>query len=350
MKNKILYLEVLRLLAIVGVICIHVSSTFFLSYDSFSGTDKIFVVFMNSVGRFSVPVFVMISGALALSVSKQRSLSWYYSKRLGRFITPLIFWTIVYLLLGSWQGLFDADPLGGPVDAILQGQPYFHLYYLFVIIGLAVITPYLQQLWHSLTTKRKGLLTLTVLLISSFDAFIVQLWGAEYYLPVHNAVNFFVPFIGLYLLGAYLYEFNIRIQFLENMKINTIVMLVVTMLSVLVAIEMFGVKSGLFFNEYQSLNVVLYSSVLFLGVKGMEPRLQELSENAKGWLLRLSSTVFGIYLVHVLFIVALRRLILPSDVTASLPHVQLIMVAASLIASVAVVFVLQRIPLLKKTV
>lgn len=51
----------------------------------------------DSISRWGVPVFVMVSGALLLDTSKQEGILTFYKKRLSKIFIPIIFWTAFYL-------------------------------------------------------------------------------------------------------------------------------------------------------------------------------------------------------------------------------------------------------------
>ena len=50
----------------------------------------------DTLGRFCVPVFVMLSGALLLH--RESSLAQFFSRRFLRIILPFLFWSVVYAL------------------------------------------------------------------------------------------------------------------------------------------------------------------------------------------------------------------------------------------------------------
>ena len=81
MKNRIFYYDILRALAIVGIITCHMTASYVSIVNAFS-LDWIFVEFFNSLRQFAIPLFVMISGALL--INKDYSLSNFVYKKFNR--------------------------------------------------------------------------------------------------------------------------------------------------------------------------------------------------------------------------------------------------------------------------
>ena len=99
----------------------------------------------NSLARPSVPLFVMLTGVLLLQPSKvDEPLSVFFRKRLRRIGLPVVFWGVTYF---AWRFFVNGEAL--TASSILQGVltgPYMHFWYIYVLIGLYLITPVLRVL------------------------------------------------------------------------------------------------------------------------------------------------------------------------------------------------------------
>ena len=90
MKNRILYLDIIRILACVMIVAMHAPipntglSSYMLSTDSF----------LTAPG---IGLFVMVSGALLLPVSMPTNL--FLKKRIVKIAFPTLFWTFFYLIV-----------------------------------------------------------------------------------------------------------------------------------------------------------------------------------------------------------------------------------------------------------
>ena len=105
-KDRILYLDILRALAIIFVVFWHVSNQFSTNLLNFN-----VVIPINSLVRIAIPIFLMISGALLIGQKKYDFLD-FFKRRFSRIFIPHIFWVIIYFILGltiisDYYGLFN---------------------------------------------------------------------------------------------------------------------------------------------------------------------------------------------------------------------------------------------------
>lgn len=87
------YYDALRIVAAFAVILIHTSSQNWESTDVHSPEWNIFNI-CDSIARWAVPVFTMISGALFLNGN--HSLEKIYKKNMFRIIIAFGFWSLIY--------------------------------------------------------------------------------------------------------------------------------------------------------------------------------------------------------------------------------------------------------------
>ena len=89
--KRMLWADVVRIIAIYLVVQIHTSSDAFSSSFFSHGPG----IILSKLGVVSVPLFVMLSGALLLG--KQESYKTFFSKRCIKVLIPWIIWTFVYM-------------------------------------------------------------------------------------------------------------------------------------------------------------------------------------------------------------------------------------------------------------
>jgi len=97
----------------------------------------------DSIARSAVPLFVMLTGALLLQPNKvDEPLGVFFKKRWNRIGINVIFWGAIFF---AWDFLVRGQSLS--VVSILQGVfagPYVHFWYVYILIGLYLITPLLR--------------------------------------------------------------------------------------------------------------------------------------------------------------------------------------------------------------
>lgn len=150
-------LETLRAAAALAVVCLHVAAAE-LGRQVPGSPDWQAANLLDAATRWCVPVFVMITGALLLGRSDPPGR--FIARRLLRLAPPLLFWSLAYTLLGAairpgWtpqEGLF----------ALLRGAPWYHLWYLFMLPGLYLLTPWLQGLLRARRVPRPFFVPLAI--------------------------------------------------------------------------------------------------------------------------------------------------------------------------------------------
>lgn len=162
--------DLLRAIATTIVISIHASHHWWFGVkDTVTMNPEIFIdTIINQVGRFTVPIFVILSGfALSQSeVNRPFNFKLFYQRRLGRIIPPYILFTLLNVvgrsqfITGNWQDRFQQI-----WQALSTGMGDYHLYFLGIILQCYGIYPFLRRI--NFTVKKLYiLLTITFALFS----------------------------------------------------------------------------------------------------------------------------------------------------------------------------------------
>jgi surface polysaccharide O-acyltransferase-like enzyme len=141
-------MDTLRSIGMLLVIMVHVSANYVVN-----GFDKIDINFwvgniFDSFSRIAVPVFLLISGQFLLG--RHDTILEFYKKRISRIFLPIIFWSIFYsvyypigkyIIKNEWD--FNIKQI---FHNLISGKPFYHMWYLFMIIGLYLVTPFINEL------------------------------------------------------------------------------------------------------------------------------------------------------------------------------------------------------------
>ena len=117
-RPHIVWLDVLRLVAILMVIAIHCTDPFNASPESRANPEfNFWGSVYGSMLRASVPLFVMMTGFLLLPVRQEASA--FYKKRIPRVLFPFLIWSV----------LFDLAPwfiqwIGGSPELVTDFFPW----------------------------------------------------------------------------------------------------------------------------------------------------------------------------------------------------------------------------------
>lgn len=291
MRERVLFFDTLRCVAAIAVIAIHVLAPYrqqlgLISFDAWASA-----VTINSVSRWAVPVFILITGALMLTDRRPFDLRYYLKRRLGKVLVPFVVWSLFYALLsGVTLNGYDASV----TEQVLTQSPwhatYYHLGFFYYFIPLYFLIPFFQFVLrqygdHSLYLYVALWLFTTLLYLAGIDGvWSNQMWLYSGYLP----------------LGYLLYQ---------RVPIDRGSALLFTLFGVLalattawmvigdsLAAEKYSVGRWL---SYKTLNVVLAASMVFMLCRYFT---EGLSSRTQGALSVISQHSLGIYLLHPIFL------------------------------------------------
>lgn len=142
--------ELLRAIATTIVIGIHASHHWWFGvHDTTSINFEIFIdTIINQVGRFTVPIFVILSGfALAKSEEKRPfDLQTFFQRRLWRIVPPYILFTLLNVIGQSQFQKADWLERGQQIFQLLStGMGDYHLYFLGIIFQCYILYPFIRR-------------------------------------------------------------------------------------------------------------------------------------------------------------------------------------------------------------
>lgn len=138
-RIRIDYLDDLKMLAIFGIILIHVA----ILWPDAQIQGHNLSVFFSVIGRFGVPVFLMITGALFLGRGIP-SIPQFYKNRIIRVILPYILWILVFTLLTFYIWKISDINIGTVrlfLDTFLNNIGW----YTWMIIGVILAIPFINE-------------------------------------------------------------------------------------------------------------------------------------------------------------------------------------------------------------
>jgi surface polysaccharide O-acyltransferase-like enzyme len=336
-----LWVDHARILAALAVIFLHLASDV---AESIWGSDTLYwwiANVYNSLVRWCVPVFVMISGLLLLDPNKSESLTDFYKKRVSRIMLPLIFWTLFFSAWTFVRGMIKGQEISlfHLVRNALLGWPYNHMWYLYMVIGLYLFTPFFRKIVKFSSYNELLFLCVALFIVSMINQAVNEMFSRRILL----FIDWFLIYLPYFFAGHIINETK---RDPPNWILYSCFLLSVILTSV-------GSHSLLriretyqepYFYGYLSVTVVPMSiSVMFILKKLSRPFIgAKLSRT-----LALSS--LGIYLVHPLSLEAFNFLGISArsfHPAFSVPIVAALGFAVSFVA----VQVISRIPYLKRAI
>ena len=214
--GRLAYAELLRVVAMLAVIVLHVSGGWLESLPV-GTTDWHALNMWDSLCRWCVPVFVMCSGMFLLD--PQKALSWpsLFLRYILRMVTALLFWGAAYRLLYELAaGTLSPASLPRVLYAVILGNTETHLWYLTMTIGLYLLTPLLRAFVRGAKRSDFHWFFLVYALFMLVIPLFLRLRGSQTVALYANRLylNFtlgFPPlaFVGYYLAGYYLKTYTL---------------------------------------------------------------------------------------------------------------------------------------------
>jgi len=197
-NERNIWYDNLRAIATVAVVGIHVSSDYAPATGSIPMSDFWVGNVFDSLSRFAVPVFVMLSGALLLP--GEYPIGTFMKKRLMRVVVPFVFWSFIYIIRSVYENVQDGvhytfEGLAREVFVMFRDGSSIHLWYVYMIIGLYLFIPILGK-WVRHSNGKERLYFLVVWLM-------VMLLDQPYAEKIKPAIDFgcFAGFGGYLVLG-----------------------------------------------------------------------------------------------------------------------------------------------------
>lgn len=294
-------LDILRVISIVAVIVIHCIATMVLS-SPLGSRHWIAANIIDSAVRWSVPVFVMISGALLIKRDAFDRRLYFLKKKTGRIILAIAIWPVIYLVW-NWSVTKTPPDMKSYAYNLLTGTPApGHLYFLFLIAGLYLLTP-LISLYVSNVSKREVLVTTAIILglAATWDIMTIFVPGQE----GAQALNFAtrgLPYIGYFMAGYVLKDLRASKPYLY---LAGFVASVATLALITGAMSnSYGIAKGVSFYSFVSLPVIVMSLCFFISVREYSQRIQNTIAPIQEKLAKLSAATFGVYLMHIIVLSA----------------------------------------------
>ncbi|SFN33368.1 Surface polysaccharide O-acyltransferase, integral membrane enzyme [Formivibrio citricus] len=203
-QNHLDWADGTRCIAAFAVVALHVAASAVTDPDLLGTGEWWIANAVDAATRWCVPVFVMLSGALLLAPDVLGD-SWgtFYRHRFTRVLMPLAFWSLFYLAYELYWMHARGESLkwGYLIKQTAIGSPYFHLWYLFMLPGLYLLTPLLRRMLAVLDRKHLVFLCAGSLLLAVLNKLFSL--GQPYTPPFAGVL--FVPYLGYFLAGYLLH-------------------------------------------------------------------------------------------------------------------------------------------------
>lgn len=303
-KTRNSALDVVRCMALFCVISVH----FFIETNFYSvavtGWNMILPVMLNSFFRICVPLFIMLTGYLQNRKKAEKKYFLGIDKTLFIYLAACVLCG-AFRLLSKEEGFSIIALVFGILD--YSAAPYG--WYIEMYIGLFLLTPFLNVLYHNLGSKRVKQYLLLVLVAMTalpnvtniFQFFTPAFWTSpgNHFSGYHIIPDWWVGIYPLtyYFIGCYLSEYPIQISAKKNLLLLLVAFVFVGVFNYL---RSYG--AGFVWGPWQDygslLNVVL-SVLVFVFIANRN--YDWISGKKKSFLAAISDCCLGAYLLSYIF-------------------------------------------------
>lgn len=331
--RRIWELDFARVIAMLAVITIHVTSTYIYAESRFTLLGVNAAYWLNQASRFAVPLFILLSG-MSLRISDNgQSMTRFLKKRLKRIGLPYIFWFFIYDFYNygfNLRKMISEKHFLPGLKAFFLGQAAPHLYFIIVLLQLYLLYPILKRALARFPTQ-----CITFSLIISFVAQCIIHFSEQNYDLMSGPIKtylwiLFPPWLFYYVCGMALAE---RVDFIRKAALQnkgailaiTAVFMVFYVLDSHVSSSIGSIKPALI--PMTALVFVCAFSVwnVIGGVQIVQKTVSFFAKHS-----------MTIYFVHVLVLLIFRRIIYPLGGMAGMALLFICTFAGAVMAAVVI--------------
>lgn len=326
-------LDALRVIATFSVVLLHVSAKAW-AKEPIGTAPWVTATFFDSLVRWCVPAFVMISGSLLMESNRPSRVR----GRIFKIALLYLVWSGIYSLI-DWS---ETENWHHALKHFVVG--HYHLWYLYMICGIYLILPLLKLL-----TKKKVYLQYFALLAISFNSIIPQVIGLmslysdrwshilEYALR-EVGVSAVLGYSGYFVLGYLLHHYGISGRKRRIVYLLGIIGVAATFLGTKCYSEATMKLQGVFFS-YFAVNVLAAGIAVFVLFTNWKP-----PQKWGRYLGIASGYSLGVYLIHPMVLDAMRI------AAPYLPETIILRTLLVFAVSAGLTGVLRSIPVIRKSV
>ncbi|SFI17371.1 Surface polysaccharide O-acyltransferase, integral membrane enzyme [Lachnospiraceae bacterium NLAE-zl-G231] len=206
--NRITKYDILRVIACFSIVLLHVSASYWSVVDVHSKEFLIMTIY-NSLTRFAVPVFFMLSGLFLVSPQKENLA---IGKRILKLLVLFYVWSAFYAFQGvaidALHGAVTKEVWAASVQRFIFGHT--HMWFIQILIGFYILIPIARQI-----CAKKDVLQYYLILWTVFK-FLLPCLTDIFHLDTIQAridslgLDILVGNFGYFLLGYYLNVTDIK--------------------------------------------------------------------------------------------------------------------------------------------
>jgi len=354
MKERIAFIDYIRVIACLLVMFVHASENFYILHDNISclanNDNRLWVsVFDGFFGRISVPLFMIVSAFLLVPMKAGMTMGQFYKRRFIRILPPMVCFLFLYAVLPlAWGGTTSEQAIHDLKMLPFNFPPSAgHLWFLYPLISIYLIIPVISP-WLERSSAKEELTFIGIFAFSTLIPWLhrfvsPEIWG-ECLWNDFSALWYCSGYLGYLVLAHFI---RLHLKDWSQSKRLTIGSLCFIFGATFTAWSFYykGVPGHAMETpmlewswEFCTPNVLLATFGAFL--------LFSCIQRAPSWINGLAKLTFGMYLMHIFLLVPISGWLIGGDVANPLVPVWLAIPLIAVITFICSALVTKLISLL----
>ena len=273
--------DFLRILACIAVVFIHANFHYFQNIYQFPSLRIEYIVenAINILTRFSVPCFIMLSGGFILNNEDNRDFKFFYKKTTWKIGVPAFTAAVFFLVIELSKAIIGHSGVRNAIIGFISG--FYALWYILVLAGLYILSPFIIRLKTALTDQQYCSLSIFIMVWACMSQAV-----SNYKLPY--TIGTVGAFLGYYMMGDVIINyFKKQVRPIYCFCFSSLLFLI-TWIIRYVGIDYYTYVT---YRNFFSPTIIIASLLILLGFKGLKIQ----SDYSY-----LSKLTFHVYIVHTL--------------------------------------------------
>lgn len=281
-------LNLLKVLACFAVVTLHVS---FVCVENLQKTNLSYILYYAST--FAVPVFFMVNGALILK--KEEITYKYIGKKVVNILKIVLLWNIVFVIL-KFIATHKCDRIIDTfIDSLLQKGFFFQFWFFGALILIYITLPILKKIINDKNFVKLFMFILAITVCIDIFNMYRGINGLEIVKNIVPQTFRMWTWYLYFILGHLIYMNKDNISKKINFRLNTILLLIFTIICITYEIFMSNKISSLYAENYYD-NILIIIEIALLFSWGLRVQLSNMIIKVVNFI---SPCMIGIYIFHI---------------------------------------------------
>lgn len=338
-KERVLYLDILNIVAILSVVALHCNGIVHQYSTSRSWATALIV---ECICYFAVPVFLMVSGANLLDYRKKYDTKTFFKKRFTKVLISSFFWILAMVLWKTKLCELEITNVKTFFNIIFNNEEQYTYYFIWEILGVYLTLPIISKIVEN--EKNNNLLWYFVIIYFVFNSslpYILSIFGIQYNKSFSLRIGDYYIYV---ILGYLLSKIDIKKKYRILLYVFGILSIVFRYFMTYYFSRKYGYLDRSTWGYFQ-FHCIILSCAVFVFFKNL--KYGKVSDKGKLIIAKIANCSFGVYLIHLIIKYYEIRLL---GLNIHSWEFRTFGIISTYLISLIIVMILKKIPIIKKVV